>query len=83
MGTGAKHWPRAVGSCLAIQATILATGTLLGIHPTPSVHHPPSLDPSERGKSVQAAILRDATLRDVTLQDVTLRDAIPQDATVR
>ena len=31
MGTGIPGWSSAVGSCLAIQATILLTGSLLGL----------------------------------------------------
>lgn len=31
MGTGLPGWSSAVGSCLAIQATILLTGSLLGL----------------------------------------------------
>ena len=31
MGTGLPGWSMAVGSCLAIQASILLTGSLLGL----------------------------------------------------
>ena len=32
MGTGVPSWSKAVGSCLAIQASILMAGSLLGVN---------------------------------------------------
>ena len=35
MGTGLPSWSLAVGSCMAIQASILVAGTLLGVNQQP------------------------------------------------